>query len=659
MNVKLDYLENGSSGENGYIPSPIDSSQFSLPQTLSTQAVLPSAFDLRTTGQVSSVKNQGKYGLCWTFAATASEESGWVEKYPWINLSEKHLTWSSYGFDDSFTLAESGLVNGGGWNQMSAATLSHYFGPTAESAYPYSTVEDPITEAQRRQADFHLQDVSYLPSYPAAQGADRVTDAIKKTLLMNQGALSVAFKADSTALDGEHCSFYNSEGGDNAWANHQVTLVGWDDSFPKENFVTEAPGDGAWLIKNSWGTGLGYQQGGYCWISYYDQSMVDGAFYTVSEDDTDQSIQYYDATGWKASLTMGVEGVPQTQLKAANVFTAEKETNLEAVGLYTTDSNINYRVEVYTKAEGVDGQWTASAVSTKTDTEPYAGYHTIPLDTPIALSGGQQYAIVYTAENTNTDENGVQKTVTLPFEQQSTNYSNTSKATIHLGESYIYSYNDDTKEWEWLDIASEESADSNSKICNLCVSAITGDGTSAVQAQSGTAQALLSSLIVGDNERTGENITLFDTTGQTKAQDEPTVLTNLKVNLPEGSTTAYLWPIATGTITVDGKAVTQDGIYKPIAIDGLKAGENTVELQVTEGEKSTTDYKLTVTVAEPTPAPSTSVAPTTTATTTVTEGTTQTVSTGISGSFPVLMAAALFILLAVLAAVAYQIKKRS
>jgi C1A family cysteine protease len=43
--------------------------------------------------------------------------------------------------------------------------------------------------------------------------------------------------------------------------NHAVTLIGWDD------------GRGAWLIKNSWGTGWGETGGsgterGYMWIQY-------------------------------------------------------------------------------------------------------------------------------------------------------------------------------------------------------------------------------------------------------------------------------------------------------------------------------------------------------------------------------------------------------
>ena len=37
--------------------------------------VLPAAYDLRQSGRVSPVKNQGEQGLCWTFSTYASLES--------------------------------------------------------------------------------------------------------------------------------------------------------------------------------------------------------------------------------------------------------------------------------------------------------------------------------------------------------------------------------------------------------------------------------------------------------------------------------------------------------------------------------------------------------------------------------------------------------
>ena len=53
--------------------------------------------------------------------------------------------------------------------------------------------------------------------------------------------------------------------------DHSVSLIGWDDSYSASNFLITPPGDGAWIIKNSWGTDYGDK--GYYYISYYDKTL--------------------------------------------------------------------------------------------------------------------------------------------------------------------------------------------------------------------------------------------------------------------------------------------------------------------------------------------------------------------------------------------------
>ena len=69
-------------------------------------------------------------------------------------------------------------------------------------------------------------------------------------------------------------------------ANHAVTVVGWDDTFSAENWPEgrRPPADGAWIVKNSWGTDWGNE--GYFLLSYYDMSLCGlGTFeYIVSSD---------------------------------------------------------------------------------------------------------------------------------------------------------------------------------------------------------------------------------------------------------------------------------------------------------------------------------------------------------------------------------------
>lgn len=69
---------------------------------------------------------------------------------------------------------------------------------------------------------------------------------------MQYGALGISYYSSTSIQydDPVHDSYYNPNV---TRTNHAVDVIGWDDTFPKENFAQQAPGDGAWLIRNSWG----------------------------------------------------------------------------------------------------------------------------------------------------------------------------------------------------------------------------------------------------------------------------------------------------------------------------------------------------------------------------------------------------------------------
>lgn len=71
--------------------------------------------------------------------------------------------------------------------------------------------------------------------------------------------------------------------------NHAVVLVGFADDYSKENFSNQPEGNGAFIIKNSWGDWFG--ENGYYYISYYDTSI--GADLISVFEPLEQKDNYY------------------------------------------------------------------------------------------------------------------------------------------------------------------------------------------------------------------------------------------------------------------------------------------------------------------------------------------------------------------------------
>ena len=239
----------------GSIPSPVDLSHLS--SISSVNASFPAYYDLRTLNKVTPVKNQGDAGSCWVFATYGSLESCLKPGETW-DFSEnnmKNLLSSAYseGFDRD--------ANEGGDMFMSTAYLSRWSGPVAESDDPY----DPhsVTSPQNLPIKKHVQNVILIPNRNGFLDNDGIKEAIQ-----NYGAIDTAMCYNSNYYSPTTYGYYYSG---TASTNHDVTIVGWNDSFDKNKFSTVPPGNGAFIVRNSWGTGWG--DNGYFYVSYYDSKI--------------------------------------------------------------------------------------------------------------------------------------------------------------------------------------------------------------------------------------------------------------------------------------------------------------------------------------------------------------------------------------------------
>ncbi|RPI79439.1 MAG: surface layer protein B [Desulfobacteraceae bacterium] len=380
----------------GEIPSLIDLSHVKgkIDRRIGIERAIPSTYDLRTTGKLTPVKDQGACGSCWAFGTYASLESFLKPIETW-DFYEDHLN-RNHGFD--IPACE------GGNTDMALAYLARWGGPLDET--------NPTNLAPQK----HIQQAVYLPTRMNFTDNDTI-----KNFVMNYGAVKASFYYSATYWNASTNSYYVSSG--ITTTNHAVAVVGWDDDYASANFNTAPPGNGAFIMKNSWGNSWG--DNGYFYISYYDTSLKSFASFNNAEAaDNYKAVYQYDPLGW-----VGNYGSGSTTAWGANIFTSTGRHAIAAVGFYTNDANTAYSIYIYTGVTA--GQPTSGTLAaTKTGTNIYQGYYTVKLDTPISLTNGANFSIVIRFVNT------VYK-YPVPLEYIEDGYS--SAATSHTGESFFSS----------------------------------------------------------------------------------------------------------------------------------------------------------------------------------------------------------------------------
>lgn len=422
----------------GYIPPPIDYSYLKTtaeptpdlislsPPLEAAASVTDSSYDLRSLGMVTPVRDQGACGVCWSFASLASAESNLLQlqSETW-DFSENNLK-NTHGFD--WDPCEGGNAD------MAIAYLARGSGPVSESDDPYNPVSSasPTGLTVRKQ----LQQALIVPSS---------LTAVKQALLQ-YGGLKTSYYHDDAYYKAATYGYYYT--GPATVSNHAVTIVGWDDTFPAGNFLNAPPGNGAFIIKNSWGTGWG--QGGYFYISYHDPLIMDTvhAFSSFAPPSAYSRIYQYDPLG-----KVSVFGYPgKTSAWGANLFTAADNDPITAVSFHAASPGTGYTVRLYT---GVSTNPAGGTLRlTQSGTVALAGYHTIPLSAPVPVNSGERFSVVLRLDTPG-------YTYPLPIESAQ-EYS--SAATAAPGQSF-YAYDNNGTPGTWNDLTTYNPT------ANLCIKA--------------------------------------------------------------------------------------------------------------------------------------------------------------------------------------------
>ena len=369
-----------------------------------TRDPLPSSYDGRTQGYLTSVKSQNPYGTCWAHASIASVETYMIKHgitnaltgapaNQNMNLSEYHLAWFNYTdaydklgmLNGDKTKPSSSYLNLGGTGFHATYTFMRGTGPASEST-------SALAYSQASSSGLNSQ---YAYNYNVARvvGAEWIPvsnrDAVKRAI-MEYGAGYIAYYHSDSYVNsstGGYC--YKS----NTYANHAVTVVGWDDNFATSNFLSSArpSSPGAWIIKNSWGSSWG--KSGYFYLSYEDVPSRNETcvFFKVVDNDTYTNCYQYDGTtNDNNSKTLG------NNASIANIFTAKASETITAVAFAPGDEATNYTIKVYKNLSSSTNPTSGTLMSTKTGYVAFPGYHTAVLDTPVSINNGETFSVVVT-----------------------------------------------------------------------------------------------------------------------------------------------------------------------------------------------------------------------------------------------------------------------
>lgn len=286
---------------------------------------------------------------------------------------------------------------------------------------------------------------------------------------------------DGGYLNTENWAQYNP---DSMKMNHLVTVVGYDDNYPKENFTrtyqgeivkgSTPPADGAFIVKNSWGAiteedkanattdsmgntvyenpnagEWGIDNTGYFYLSYYDHTINSPQTYEFYTDDE----VFYDEMNYNQ-----YDLLQETEYKeisypfpvsAANVFTAEEDEYLTQLSTMVASPWSRVHYEVYSNpGETPDS---GKLLAQGDLTFDYAGYQRINLGKAFFLKKGDRYSVIISTQTVHKDGQ-TKNIISVPLcENDHSKNGVTVNSVINPGESYL-------KIRDWEDMSAEKAS---------------------------------------------------------------------------------------------------------------------------------------------------------------------------------------------------------
>lgn len=233
--------QGGPAGQAGQSSFPVDSCS-------------PSAKTFSWHPAMSAVRNQGDCGSCWSFATMgAFEASHRLINGSDLDLSEQHV------IDCAASNKEDAGSCSGGLPHMVFDWLATGGAVQTEAELPY-TASNRTCPAQ--PGTYTAATWGYVDPYNSQPAVASI-----KAAMCKYGPITASVKTTDGFNAYAHGVFDEHDPGE---TTHAIVLVGWDDAR------------GAWLLRNSWGTGWG--ENGYMWIKYGSNSVGKWATWVTASD---------------------------------------------------------------------------------------------------------------------------------------------------------------------------------------------------------------------------------------------------------------------------------------------------------------------------------------------------------------------------------------
>lgn len=353
---------------------------------------LPAKWYAGQVGKQPAIKSQGSDATCWALSASSALEAALLPEQE-IVFSAEHIV-----LNNAFT-AE---MKDGGDYLMLMAYLSGWQGPVTEEEDPYGDGYSP----QGLASAVHVQEMQLLEQADLMEIKQVLYEygAVQTSLYMNRRTTERSLYYNEWTA-----AYYMPE---QAVPDHDILVLGWDDTFSRFQFAQVPPVDGAFICQNTWGNEFG--KNGIFYVSYADANILQtGLIYSRVENADNYSVIYQaDDCGWQ-----GKQGYGSETCWFANVYTADQgsrekiigqteekslqkvngqvtEEWLAAVGFYAPAKNTQYEIYLVRDFETNHDLTETERELLQSGSVIRAGYYTIDLKEQVKLENGEKFALV-------------------------------------------------------------------------------------------------------------------------------------------------------------------------------------------------------------------------------------------------------------------------